>query len=117
MTQRDSLHRKAIRTMSEDDWKSYKKLRNEVTLLMRKDKENYFKTQISNSNKDPKGIRSTLKKLLPKSSKTPNTIEIDKKITTSPVKIVTILIHILLQSALNLVNSGQSTVCLRAIIK
>ena len=80
MRQRDSLHHKAIRTKSEDDWKSYKKLRNEVTLLMRKDKENYFKTQTSNSNKDPKGIWSTLKKLLP------NTIEIDKKIT-SPVKI------------------------------
>ena len=33
------------------------------------------------------GIWSTLKELLPKSSKSPNTIEIDKKIITSPVKI------------------------------
>ena len=63
MMRRDSLHRKAIRTKSKDDWKSYKKLRNEVTLLVRKDKENYFKTQISNSNKDPMGIWSTLKKV------------------------------------------------------
>ena len=54
---------------------------------MRKEKETYYKTLISNSNKDPKGIWSSLKKLLPKPSKTPNNIEIDEKITTSPSKI------------------------------
>ena len=86
MRQRDYLHCKAIKTKSESDWISYKKLRNEVTLLMRKEKETYYKTLISNSNKDPKGIWSTLKKLLPKPSKTPNNIEIDEKIT-SPSKI------------------------------
>ena len=79
MRQRDYLHCKAIKTKSEADWNSYKKLRNEVTLLMRKEKETYYKTLISNSNKDPKGIWSTLKKLLPKSSKTPNNIEIDEE--------------------------------------
>ena len=54
---------------------------------MRKEKETYYKTLTSNSNKDPKGIWSTLKKLLPKPSKTPNNIEIDEKITTFPSKI------------------------------
>lgn len=101
--QRDYFHRKAISTKSENDWKSYKNLRNEVTLQMRKVKKNYFKTQISNSNKDTMRTWSTLKKLLPKSSKSPNIIEIGKKIRTSPVKIA-ILIHILLQLALNLMK-------------
>ena len=67
--------------------KFYKKLRNEVTASTRKEKENYFKAQISNSNKDPKGIWAVLKKLLPKSSKAPNNIVVDEKFSSSSEEI------------------------------
>jgi hypothetical protein len=80
MRKRDHFYRKAIKTKTQEDWKSYKDTRNEVRTLTRKEKDNYYKSQITDSNKSPKGIWSTLKKVLPKSSKAPHNLEVNKRV-------------------------------------
>ena len=85
MRKRDYLHRKAIRSNSQVDWKAYKSTRNKVISLIRHAKETYYKRRISEDQYNPKGIWKTLKKLLPKPSKThSNAVKAGNKIISSP---------------------------------
>ncbi len=47
MKQRDYHHRKAISTNEEFHWSNYRRLRNTVTTKLRKEKEIYYKTQLT----------------------------------------------------------------------
>ena len=47
MQEREHFHKKAIKTNKEIHWSSYKRLRNAVTLKLRKEKSRYYSTRLS----------------------------------------------------------------------
>ena len=69
MQEREHFHKKAIRTNKEIHWSSYKRLRNAVTLKLRKEKRRYYSTRLS-EDQNSKEMWKTLNKILPKKPKT-----------------------------------------------
>jgi hypothetical protein len=63
MKQRDYHHRKAISTNKEIHWSNYRRLRNTVTAKLRKEKEVYYKTQLTGKI-ESKEMWKTINKLL-----------------------------------------------------
>ena len=74
MQEREHFHKKAIRTNKEIHWSSYKRLRNAVTLKLRKEKIRYYSTRLS-EDQNSKEMWKTLNKILPKKPKTAAEIE------------------------------------------
>ena len=67
--QRDYIHGKARKTNSEDDWSTYRLLRNQVTKLIKSAKGMYNKRLIERNSDNPKMFWKTLKKILPMGKK------------------------------------------------
>ena len=70
MDERDHFHNLALRTNNELHWSSYKRLRNVVTLKLRKEKQRYFNEQLQETKRDSHGTWKNLKQLLGNGSKT-----------------------------------------------
>ena len=71
MNERDHFHKLALKTNNVLHWSSFKRLRNVVTLKLRRNKERYFSEQLQENERDPRGTWKHLKQLLgngPKSS-------------------------------------------------
>ena len=64
MNERDHFHDLALRTNNELHWSSYKRLRNVVTLKLRKEKQRYFNDQLRETKRDSRGTWRNLKQLL-----------------------------------------------------
>ena len=64
MKRRDYHHKKAIHTNNELHWSSYKRLRNAVSMKLRKEKANYYSKQLSEK-QDSRKLWKTLNELLP----------------------------------------------------
>ena len=69
MNERDHFHNLALRTNNELHWSSYKRLRNVVTLKLRKEKQRYFNEQLRETKGDSRGTWKNLKQLLGRGSK------------------------------------------------
>ena len=69
MNERDHFHNLALRTNNEFHWSSYKRLRNVVTLKLRKEKQRYFNEQLRETKGDSRGTWKNLKQLLGNCSK------------------------------------------------
>ena len=69
MNERDHFHNLALRTNNELHWSSYKRLRNVVTLKLRKEKQSYFNEQLRETKGDSQGTWKNLKQLLGNGSK------------------------------------------------
>ena len=74
MQEGEHFHKKAKRTNKEIHWSSYKRLRNAVTLKLRKEKRRYYSTRLS-EDQNSKEMWKTLNKILPKKPKTAAEIE------------------------------------------
>ena len=72
MKQRDYHHKKAISTNKELHWSSYKRIRNAITMKLRKEKSSYYTTQLSEE-QNSKEMWKTLNEILPKKKKKENT--------------------------------------------
>ena len=83
MSKRDFLHRKAIHSRSIHDWEAFKRCRNSVTKMIRKSKENFYKSSISDGTGDSKKLWKTLKDIVPTNpAKTPSSIIVDDTVLT-----------------------------------
>ena len=69
MNERGHVHNLALRTNKELHWSSYKRLRNVVTLKLRKEKQRYFNEQLRETKGDSRGTWKNLKQLLGNCSK------------------------------------------------
>eukprot|EP00794_Sanderia_malayensis_P021166 gene21166-23244_t len=65
MNSRDKLLRRARRTNAENDWSSYKRQRNNVTSLVKKVKNSYFRDLLRENARKPQKFWSVLKKAFP----------------------------------------------------
>ena len=74
MREREYHHKKAIKTDNEVQWSRYKRLRNAVNLKLRKEKNKYYSTRLSEEH-DSKEMWKTLSQILPRKSKTTNETE------------------------------------------
>ena len=64
MKRRDYYHKKAIHTNNELHWNSYKRLRNAVTMKLRKEKASYYSKQLCDK-QDSRELWKTLNEILP----------------------------------------------------
>ena len=73
MKKRDYHHKKAIKTNKELHWSSYKRLRNAVSMKLRKEKASYYSNQLCEK-QDSRKLWKTLNELIPnkKQHKTAN---------------------------------------------
>lgn len=69
MNERDHFHNLALRTNNEFHWSSYKRLRNVVTLKLRKEKQRYYSEQFRETRGYSRGTWKNLKQLLGNGSK------------------------------------------------
>ena len=69
MKERDHFHKLALKTNNELHWSSFKRLRNVVTLRLRKEKQRYFSEQLQETEGDSRGTWKNLKQLLGTGSK------------------------------------------------
>ena len=66
MKERDNLHKLALKTNSELYWSSFKRMRNAVTLKLRREKEHYYDNQFQENELNPKGTWKNFKRSLGK---------------------------------------------------
>lgn len=69
MKERDNLRKLALKTNSELYWSSFKRMRNVVTLKLRREKKHYYNNQFQENESNPKGTWKNLKRLLGKCGK------------------------------------------------
>ncbi|PFX11729.1 putative RNA-directed DNA polymerase from transposon X-element [Stylophora pistillata] len=69
INERDRFHNLALRSNNELHWSSYKRLRNVVTLKLRKEKERYYNELFQETRGDSRGTWKNLKRLLGNGSK------------------------------------------------
>ena len=69
MNEREHFHNLALRTNDEFHWSSYKRLRNVVTLKLRKEKQRYFNEQLRETKGDTRETWKNVKQLLGNGSK------------------------------------------------
>ena len=67
--ERDYYLKKARKSKSEIDWSTYRRMRNSVTMMIRKSKANYHRSLFKESVKSPKDFWSKIKKLFPVKAK------------------------------------------------
>ena len=72
LKERDYYLRKARKSNSENDWSTYRRLRNSVTLMIRKSKANYNRCLFKSSMKNPKDLWTNIKKMFPTKEKSEN---------------------------------------------
>ena len=63
MNERNHFHKLALKTNNVLHWSSFKRLRNVVTLKLRRNKERYFSEQLQENERDPRGTWKNLKQL------------------------------------------------------
>ena len=79
MNQRDQFLRKARRSNNEEDWKSYKTLRNLCNNMRKKAKATYHKNLINENSRNPKSFWRAVKSIFPtKASSNRNTSNNDQ---------------------------------------
>ena len=61
MNERGHVHNLALRTNKELHWSSYKRLRNVMTLKLRKEKQRYFNEQLRETKGDSRGTWKNIK--------------------------------------------------------
>ena len=64
--ERNAMKKKANLSKSEDDWKTYKKLRNHVTGMIRKAKSSYVSENILSNKGNSTAMWKSIRRLLPK---------------------------------------------------
>lgn len=69
---RDRVLRKARKSGKQDDWNSYKKLRNNCNNLLKKTKAQYHKNILQENRMDPKGFWKSIKQIFPTKSRRDN---------------------------------------------
>ena len=62
--ERDFTHKKAVSNKNEEDWSQYKKIRNEVTNLIKLKKKEYFTSKLKSA-KNSKEMWNTIKEIIP----------------------------------------------------
>ena len=83
MNKRDILLRKSRKSKNPSDIAAYKKIKNQVTRLIKRAKKEYFKQELKDSSNDSNRFWSTLKKLYPtKSTVSTSTFNIDGTYTS-----------------------------------
>ena len=89
MYQRDHQLKKARLSNTDEDWKLYRSLRNQVTAQIRKAKCNYNKKHIQENSDNPKTFWKTINKILPneKKKRVSSAINIDGNLITGRNKI------------------------------
>ena len=88
MEQRDIARMEAVRTDTEENWKNFRKLRNKVTELVKKDKRNYMYNLYNNTEKDPKTLyRITRSQLGWSTAGPPSSLLVDGVVKSSPKEI------------------------------
>ena len=88
MLRRDYLHRKAIRSNNESEWKEYKVARNHVTDIIRTAKRDYYNMLITRGSNDSRRLWQTLRGVIPsKNQSNPSSIVIDDTVLNSDVDI------------------------------
>ena len=81
--ERDYQLRKARRTNKNEDWATYKSLRNSVTRSIKRAKSSYNRKLIEENMYDPKAFWKTIKKIMPGESKeVSSSFEINGEICT-----------------------------------
>ena len=87
MTERNVIHKKAIKTNKELYWSEFKRLRNLVTLKLRKAKQRYYSNHLKENKGNQKETRKSLKDLLGNSKKsdsvTTNLTSEEKRVKSS----------------------------------
>ena len=80
----DYHHKKAIQTNKELQWRSYKRLRNAVSMKLRNEKASYYSKQLCEK-QDSRKLQKTLNELLPnkKQHKTANVPAFENLMATS----------------------------------
>ena len=106
MRQRDYLQKKAHTTGLPSDWKRYRLLRNRVTNLIRKEKENYNRRLINENAGDPNSFWQTVKKILPSKSKilSPK-LKVNGQVITEKSSIGNSFNNVFVNTAINLCKS------------
>ena len=74
---RDKLKRKAIITKLNSDWQNYKKMRNDITTLLRQEKRNYYSNKLLTEKSNPKAASKTINHLLGKNRGSTKVNELD----------------------------------------
>ena len=106
MRQRDYLQKKAHTTRLPSDWKRYRLLRNRVTNLIRKEKENYNRRLINENADDPNSFWQTVKKILPYKSKIPSPkLKVNGQVKTEKSSIGNSFNNVFVNTAINLCKS------------
>ena len=106
MRQRDYLQKKAHTTGLPSDWKRYRLLRNRVTNLIRKEKENYNRRLINENAGDPNAFWQTVKKILPSKSKKPSPkLKVNGQVITEKSSIANSFNNVFVNTAINLCKS------------
>ena len=106
MRQRDYLQKKAHTTGLPSDWKRYRLLRNRVTNLIRKEKENYNRRLINENAGGPNSFWQTVKKILPSKSKKPSPkLKVNGQVITEKSSIANYFNNVFVNTAINLCKS------------
>ena len=106
MRQRDYLQKKAHTTGLPSDWKRYRLLRNRVTNLIRKEKENYNRRLINENAGDPNSFWQTVKKILPSKSKIPSPkLKVNGQVKTEKSSSGNSFNNVFVNTAINLCKS------------
>ena len=93
MAERDDFYRQARWTNTELHWSRYKRLRNQITAMIRKAKSSYNHRIIEDNFDDPKNFWKAVKRVLPNKSITPQPsasiepVTVDGKTTTDALTI------------------------------
>ena len=83
MKQRDSMKRKAVKSKLDQDWISYKRLRNTVTRQIELAKRGYYNDLLTEHANDASKLWSAIRKLIPKKNKVAvQELTLDNKIYT-----------------------------------
>lgn len=69
MRKRDKVHKQAINSSDDQLWAQYRKLRNQSTLILRKQRKQYFKSTLETKGRDPKAFWKILHTVLPGKTK------------------------------------------------
>jgi hypothetical protein len=86
MRQRDFLHRKALKSKTDENWKAYKAARNRVWIQINNAKRDFVNVAIEQAHAKPKDMWDRIKELLPSKRNQSSTthLEVDGEPITCP---------------------------------
>ncbi|XP_062573471.1 uncharacterized protein LOC134235355, partial [Saccostrea cucullata] len=89
MRQRDFLHRRALKSKSDADWKAYKAARNRVGIQVNEAKREFVNEVIEQAHAKPKNMWDRIKEFLPskRTQSTTTHLEVDGETITCPQEI------------------------------